>query len=643
MKKAISLITGAAMLLSCNAPLAFAEGDPVPVDVDEAVYAQLMENQWACDGNYDGVITEEELAEAIQLDIDLDGIEDLSWVSKLSSCIYLQLKGGTLTDLSALKEMPSLKKLECSGVPVTDISFIKDMELEECHLEDMEQITIKQRVSVLSYEDYTIEQGYSDIIAVQPVGLLDGYSPELKLDDTEAAEFLNERYDRYGEKRGIYGKLPGNTAYRMYADGEEILSGTITVTPLERTEPELNSFTSYPEVYDSFYYGTHYMILEGSSLYAIKGDTLYKAEEDIKGVSRTYKKDSSGKYVYIDLALKQDGTLLLNGQAVDGLTFDYVQNGCAVTADGTLYEIYPSRDKIVTVKVGEDCAKIIDTSNSFYLSETGEMIWYYIGYDSAGAPTVRTQKTGIYDPTPVYYNMYIDGDSALWKCDSYKSFSKKKIADDVVKAGYYLTSKGYMDNVYQTSDGKWYQVSGGSEVEVYETDDLPTAPSANDSGCFYIHAYDAKYGDGTDLLINWFITSDDTLTIDLAGQHFAISDVAQVIGAEYVEEQDKGYAWFIRKDGSVWRYCFEAQKAEQVSEFEPGDKPERVLGDANGDGEFSVSDVILLQKWLLAVPDNEIADWKAVDICEDGVIDVFDLVSMKKALLAKSYPAPVSE
>lgn len=65
-------------------------------------------------------------------------------------------------------------------------------------------------------------------------------------------------------------------------------------------------------------------------------------------------------------------------------------------------------------------------------------------------------------------------------------------------------------------------------------------------------------------------------------------------------------------------------------------------GDVNADGAFNVSDVVLLQKWLLAVPDTHLANWKVADFCEDGKLDVFDLCLMKGELLnssiEKEYP-----
>ena len=60
-------------------------------------------------------------------------------------------------------------------------------------------------------------------------------------------------------------------------------------------------------------------------------------------------------------------------------------------------------------------------------------------------------------------------------------------------------------------------------------------------------------------------------------------------------------------------------------------------GDCNCDGEFNVSDVVLLQKWLLAVPDTHIEDWKAADLCKDNKLDVFDLCLMKRKLIYSEF------
>lgn len=62
----------------------------------------------------------------------------------------------------------------------------------------------------------------------------------------------------------------------------------------------------------------------------------------------------------------------------------------------------------------------------------------------------------------------------------------------------------------------------------------------------------------------------------------------------------------------------------------------KVQGDINADGKFNVSDAVLLQNWLLAVPNTNLADWKAADLCEDDRLDVFDLCMMKRMLVENS-------
>ncbi|MDD6097851.1 MAG: hypothetical protein PUB66_03855 [Oscillospiraceae bacterium] len=42
-----------------------------------------------------------------------------------------------------------------------------------------------------------------------------------------------------------------------------------------------------------------------------------------------------------------------------------------------------------------------------------------------------------------------------------------------------------------------------------------------------------------------------------------------------------------------------------------------------------------MQKWLLAFPGTTLTNWQAGDLCEDGKIDIFDMIMMKKLILTK--------
>ncbi|MDE5936712.1 MAG: DUF4832 domain-containing protein, partial [Ruminococcus sp.] len=58
-----------------------------------------------------------------------------------------------------------------------------------------------------------------------------------------------------------------------------------------------------------------------------------------------------------------------------------------------------------------------------------------------------------------------------------------------------------------------------------------------------------------------------------------------------------------------------------------------VAGDANGDGLCSISDAVMLEKWLLGA--GKLTCWHNVDLCEDGVIDIFDFIMLRRMIIEK--------
>lgn len=79
-----------------------------------------------------------------------------------------------------------------------------------------------------------------------------------------------------------------------------------------------------------------------------------------------------------------------------------------------------------------------------------------------------------------------------------------------------------------------------------------------------------------------------------------------------------------------WWYCYPAKISVTVLD-------KIVEGDVNTDGKFDISDVVLLQKWLLGVSDVTLPNWKAADFCEDEKLNVLDLCMMKRKLVENSY------
>ena len=60
-----------------------------------------------------------------------------------------------------------------------------------------------------------------------------------------------------------------------------------------------------------------------------------------------------------------------------------------------------------------------------------------------------------------------------------------------------------------------------------------------------------------------------------------------------------------------------------------------VSGDANGDGFFTIADVVALTKWLTGASNDALGNWADADFCIDNKLTAADLSLMKQKLLAK--------
>ncbi len=129
-------------------------------------------------------------------------------------------------------------------------------------------------------------------------------------------------------------------------------------------------------------------------------------------------------------------------------------------------------------------------------------------------------------------------------------------------------------------------------------------------------------GKGT-LLIDGQPADSKALTLTPLAILSAAQDDAAVVGRGF-----KGAVDYIR----LTDQAADEPAVTYTGSEEPEDSPARILGDVDANGVFEVKDLILMQKWLLAVPDTKLADWQAGDLCEDGALNVFDLSLMKRLL-----------
>lgn len=639
MKKILSLTLSLAMALSAGTLTSFAKDTPAAVEVDEAVYAQLMKNKWICDSDSDGIITEAELNETTQLDIDLDGIDDLSWVSMLSSCRYISFENGSLTDFSALKQMPALRSMSMDNVPLTDISFMKELDLESCDLRNMDQITVEQRMDVLKWSAPDIWAGTADRITCAPRNLTD-YS--ITLENSDIAVFMNGTNTSADTYERIFGLSAGTTAYTVSFEGKDYYTGELKIKETPGAyDPQLHNtaITNFEVGYSSYYNSdpetgnSGQLALLNGTLYSIRGSEVKIVETDVADYEYEYRRTYGGSYNNADMVLKTDGTLLVNSESIMNTPVRAMCDGYILAENGSIYTIVPKGDGFITAVVASDSKGWVEDCSPLYIAQNGQLKYYSCKLTGDGKVSVFNGNTNIGTPVSAYKAgstcYVVDGAHTLYKLDFYNTFTKTKLADNAVSVGIsedngrieYVTTDGKTELIRDTGAMSDYFSGAGKELGIQ-------------AGTFYIRQYQDRGIEENDAVFSYYINSSRTMSLSFLGDYCGLTNVEGEICATYDTALDHGLVYFLRTDGSIWQYDLDAKQwQEAIAGTVPIVVPEKIKGDVNADGSFNVSDVVLLQKWLLAVPDTELKDWKAADFCDDNVLDVYDLCIMKRELL----------
>ncbi|MBQ7004607.1 MAG: hypothetical protein IJN57_11690 [Oscillospiraceae bacterium] len=79
--------------------------------------------------------------------------------------------------------------------------------------------------------------------------------------------------------------------------------------------------------------------------------------------------------------------------------------------------------------------------------------------------------------------------------------------------------------------------------------------------------------------------------------------------------------------------CFHFGEDGTITEISEKDVSDAFSGDCNDDGNFTVMDIIHMQKYLMG--QAALPAWQNADFCPDSRIDGFDLAIMKKRILSK--------
>lgn len=84
-------------------------------------------------------------------------------------------------------------------------------------------------------------------------------------------------------------------------------------------------------------------------------------------------------------------------------------------------------------------------------------------------------------------------------------------------------------------------------------------------------------------------------------------------------------------------YDRESGMIQRVDALQLEENSHKVIGDVNADGQFTIADVVMVQKWLLG--SGNVTDLTAGDYNADGQLNGLDLCSMKQALRKETQEA----
>ena len=221
-----------------------------------------------------------------------------------------------------------------------------------------------------------------------------------------------------------------------------------------------------------------------------------------------------------------------------------------------------------------------------------------------------------------------------------------RLCDDAGKSGMTLIESFYADGTSSKIDTEWGTVVGVYYLNVclshkmdplfmYYINQEVTQLAHIEPECFIMSNDENAEA--------WYIQGDNKEKEKGASLYFPTIGEAS-IPAKLFDIIDIPYGGSENINGSL-RIVLNEGKRSKIYDFdyinyEPLPSTLKITecpeNDINADGSFNVADVLELQKYLLGKDDTDILNWRAADICSDDILDVFDLVAMRKALIAAS-------
>lgn len=201
-----------------------------------------------------------------------------------------------------------------------------------------------------------------------------------------------------------------------------------------------------------------------------------------------------------------------------------------------------------------------------------------------------------------------------------------------LNSGLYLDADTAGNIIQSETDRVWHlvQTAEGGYTIVYQGTDKYLTVSDADDGLSSVRLGDAAQSfriaeqDGSYVLF-----ADSTLCLDIFDRSTAAG--AWVTYSKSVLADSQRFELrLVEADPLPTEPSVPTEPPEPPTE---PPKEEHIPGDVHQDEKVDLTDVVLLQKYLLGARQISVQQWKAADLNADGVVDVFDLALLKRLVL----------
>ena len=252
-------------------------------------------------------------------------------------------------------------------------------------------------------------------------------------------------------------------------------------------------------------------------------------------------------------------------------------------------------------------------------------------------------------PSYTYKALDIDSGSTadgtkvqLWNAEN--TGTQRLAVNKITPADY---GKEFYAEIDQASSGKPLIVNASSNIVLGASQSGAKASQywhfvQNADGSYQIQSYDtknyleaagAKDEDGTLLVAKNSSSSQSWFIYDYGNMSTMIPSFSKTLKALDIdsgstEDGTKVHLWTASKSDTQSIRINQKTQAEITEAL-------TLKGDCNSDGKTNVTDLVLLQKWIMKVPKTTLKAPDAADMNGDGKIDIFDLALLKRKLLTK--------